>query len=95
MGGRAFFAAHPAIEATAAIGVKGEIGEQEIKIFINFRPDMQIPFKELSDWASQQLATYQIPCYYKEVKNFEYTPSQRIRKHLLSQDTDDCWTLHA
>ncbi|MGD8563406.1 MAG: AMP-binding protein [Desulfarculaceae bacterium] len=85
------FMSHPAVEAVAAIGVKSDIGEQDIKLFIQFRPGMRVEFAELSDWAADKLAGFQVPRYYLEVDGFEYTPSLRIRKHLLPRDCTDCW----
>lgn len=85
------FTTHPAVAAAAAIGVEGDVGEQDIKLFVQFRPGMCVSFEELCDWATMRLASYQIPHYCTKVDRFEITPSKRIRKHLLSMDIDGCW----
>ncbi len=86
------FALHPSVAASAAIGIEADIGEQDIKLFVQFRRDMRVSFEELSKWAALHLTSYQLPTYYKEIDSFDFTPSKRIRKHLLSRaKDDDCW----
>lgn len=86
------FVAHPAVAAAAAVAVKSDIGEQNIKIFVQFRPGMRVAFEDLCNWAASYLASYQIPTYYVEVAGFELTPSERIRKYLLSNTIEGCWS---
>ena len=85
------FAVHPAILAVAAVGVQGEVGEQEILLYVQFQPDASESFSGLSAWASSRLAVFQQPRYYAEVQRFELTPSERIRKHFLSRETALAW----
>ena len=82
---------HPAIEDCAMIGVTAEIGEQDIKLFVQPRSGEQIEPQALSAWLGERLAPYQNPRYIAVVANFERTPSQRIMKHKLSRGRDDCW----
>ncbi|WP_084070551.1 AMP-binding protein [Pandoraea vervacti] len=84
------FARHPSIAACAAIGVASDVGEQDILLYVQFR-DKAIDWPTLSQWASERLASYQRPRYYRETAQFETTPSERIRKHLLSRDTALAW----
>ncbi|AKM32220.1 AMP-dependent synthetase [Pandoraea faecigallinarum] len=84
------FARHPAVAACAAIGVASEIGEQDVMLYVQFR-DEAVDWPTLSRWASERLASYQRPRYYRETARFETTPSERIRKHLLSRDTAGAW----
>ncbi|VVD74711.1 AMP-dependent synthetase [Pandoraea capi] len=84
------FARHPAVAACAAIGVASEIGEQDVMLYVQFR-EAAVDWPTLSQWASERLASYQRPRYYRETSHFETTPSERIRKHLLSRETDGTW----
>lgn len=86
------FTAHPSVAAAAAVGVTSDVGEQDIKLFVQFRPGMRVPFGELCAWAGSRLAAYQIPRYCIEVERFEVTPSKRIRKHLLSKSVEGSWS---
>jgi carnitine-CoA ligase len=82
---------HPAVEDCVAIGVAAEIGEQEIKLFVQPKTGGAVVPAELSAWLALRLARYQRPRYIAVVDEFERTPSQRIMKHKLSKRTDDAW----
>ncbi len=84
-------ATHPAIAAAAAVGVKGTVGEQEILLYVQFRPGAVEDFAQLALWAAGRLASYQVPRYYLRVDAFETTPSERIRKHLLPRNLEGAW----
>ena len=85
------FAEHDAVEASAAVGVASEIGEQEIMLFVKFRPDCEVEWPELIQWASHKLASYQVPRFYRAVERFELTPSERIKKHCLDKSSALAW----
>ena len=84
------FAQHPAILASAAIGVASAIGEQDILLNVQFKY-APVGWDEMHAWAAQRLANFQLPRYYRAVTHFEMTPSERIKKHLLSRDVSDVW----
>ncbi|NHC60437.1 AMP-binding protein [Paenalcaligenes suwonensis] len=85
------FAEHDAVEASAAVGVASDIGEQEIMLFVKFRPDSELEWSELIQWASKKLASYQVPRFYRAVERFELTPSERIKKHCLDKNSALAW----
>ncbi len=84
-------AQHPAVQDCAMIGVTAEVGEQDIKLFVQPRDGMGIDLAELSAWLTARLAPYQNPRYLATVAEFERTPSLRIMKHRLSAARDDCF----
>ncbi|MFM0214614.1 MULTISPECIES: AMP-binding protein [Paraburkholderia] len=84
------FAAHPAIRASAAIGVASAIGEQDILLDVQFK-DEPVEWPALHAWACERLASFQLPRYYRAVVGFEMTASERVKKHLLSRDTGNAW----
>ena len=84
-------AMHPAVEDSAMIGVAAEVGEQEIKLFLQPKPGATIDPEALSAWLGERLAAYQNPRYIAVVEGFERTPSERIMKHRLSRDIRSCW----
>lgn len=85
------FAQHPAIGAAAAVGVASDIGEQEILLYVQFKPGEIIDWSVLSGWIDDRLAPFQQPRFYQAVTQFPLTPSQRIRKHLLPRDLSTAW----
>lgn len=82
---------HPDVEEAAVIGVAAEVGEQDVKLFAKAREGVSLDPAELSAWLEPRLAKYPRPRYIEIVGDFERTPSQRIRKHLLSTGTDGAW----
>lgn len=84
-------ARHPAIADCAMIGVAAEVGEGEIKLFVELRPGAQLGAAELAAWLAPRLARHQQPRYIAFVDGFPRTPSQRIRKHLLPRGVAGCW----
>ena len=69
----------------------GQIGEQDILLYVQFEPGASLAWHELVEWASPRLATFQLPRYYAATEKFELTPSERIRKHLLPKTVDQAW----
>jgi crotonobetaine/carnitine-CoA ligase len=82
---------HPMVEDCALIGVKAEIGEQEIKLFIKPKVGADIDYLAFSNWLAQRLAPFQNPRYLAVIEDFERTPSQRIMKHRLPTSLDGSW----
>lgn len=89
------FVMHPAIAAAAAIGIASDIGEQEIMLYVQFKPGQEIDFAALAQWAASKLASYQVPRYFMATGDFEKTLSERIRKHLLPRDISSAWDRQA
>ncbi|MBP2301785.1 AMP-binding protein [Azospirillum picis] len=84
-------ATHPDVEDCAVIGVRAEVGEQDIKLFVKPKAGAAVDIPALSGWLAGQLAPYQNPRYIALVEEFERTPSQRIMKHRLPPEVDRCW----
>ncbi|WP_270936761.1 AMP-binding protein [Falsiroseomonas oryzae] len=84
-------ARHPEVADCAMIGVPGDSGEQEIKLFVQVRPGAALTASELSAWLAPRLARFQQPRFIAVVHGFERTPSQRIMKHRLPPGREDCW----
>ena len=84
-------AAGVACEDSAMIGVATDIGEQDIKLFVQLKPGAKVDPQNLSNWLGERLAPFQLPRYIAFIDGFERTPSQRIMKHTLSSAQDDCW----
>ena len=81
--------------SVAAIGVKSDIGEQEVLLYVQCTDcspeNLARLAPALSTWASGRLASYQLPRYYRLVERFDLTPSERIRKHLLPRELNGAW----
>ncbi|MFT8775253.1 MAG: AMP-binding protein [Gluconacetobacter liquefaciens] len=82
---------HPLVKECALVGVAAEIGEQDIKIFVQVRENQTLDPAALAAWLQTRLPRFQRPRYIAFVEDFERTPSQRIMKHRLSKETGGCW----
>ncbi|WP_176038662.1 class I adenylate-forming enzyme family protein [Brucella tritici] len=82
---------HPDVEESALVGVKAEIGEYDIHLFIEPRAGANPDPLEIWTWLSSQLAPFQRPRFISLVEGFPRTPSQRIQKHLLDVSPDNRW----
>jgi len=83
--------AHPLIQESAVVGVPAEVGEEDLKAFIQCVPGATLDPVELMRWCEPRMPYFQIPRYIAWVNGFDKTPTERIRKKNLSRDTQDCW----
>ncbi len=84
---------HPEIIESAVIGVQSEVGEQDIKAFLNTKPGSLSKPIDIIQWCETRMPYHQIPRYIELVDSFQKTPTQRIRKTVLSPDLTGCWDL--
>ncbi|SMO47005.1 AMP-binding protein [Paracoccus laeviglucosivorans] len=82
---------HSAVAACAVIPVKAEIGEADIKLFIQLAPGIDANGAEIFDWLRTRLAPHQLPRHIAFIPAFERTPSQRIMKHTLDATPAGDW----
>ncbi len=83
---------HPDIEESALVGVKTEIGVDDLKIFLKVAPGHPRPDPAaLIEWCEAHMPKFQVPRYVAFIDAFDKTPSQRIKKENLSRSTSDCW----
>lgn len=84
---------HPNIAESAVVGVDNEIADQDVKAFIRLKPGHTLDPLALIQWCEPRMAKFQIPRYVAFIDAFPKTPTERIRKELLSRATRDCWDL--
>ncbi len=82
---------HPAVAESAVIGVENEIADQDLKAFLRLRAGERLDPAELIEWCEPRMAAFQIPRFIAFIDEFPKTPTERIRKELLSRSTDGCF----
>jgi crotonobetaine/carnitine-CoA ligase len=75
------------------VGVTSDMGEQEIRAFVQLAPRQSLEPIELIQWCERDLAYYQIPRYVDFVADFPRGPTQRIRKSDLVVALGASWDL--
>jgi crotonobetaine/carnitine-CoA ligase len=80
-------AAHPKVLEAAAIAVPGELGDDEILVVaVPKSGEMLVP-EEIAEWCAGQLAPCKRPRYFAQVDSLPHTPTHRVAKIKLQQDT--------
>lgn len=82
---------HPAVAESAVIGVENEFADQDIKAFLRLKPGERLEAEELIRWCEPRMAAFQLPRFIAFVDEFPKTPTERIRKELLSRSNDGCF----
>ena len=80
---------HPAVLDCAVIAVPSELGEDEVKAYVMPRTDMGLEPEELIYWCAEHLAYFKVPRYVEVRSELPRTPSLRVRKDLLRQESAD------
>ena len=84
---------HPDVLDCAAIAVPSELGEDEVKVYVTFRPELApgaAPKPEdVVYWCAERLAYFKVPRYVEIRDELPRKPTLRVRKDLLRQERDD------
>jgi crotonobetaine/carnitine-CoA ligase len=75
----------PTVVEAAAYGVPSDLGEEDIKLDIVASEIIDIP--GLRSWCEKNLPSYMVPRYIEQRECFPKTPSERIEKHRLKEET--------
>ncbi len=87
--------AHDAVEECALIGVPGEFGDDDLKLFVRYGEGQALAPLDLVRWLEPRLPYFQMPRFIEGIDQFPKTPTQRIRKSELPRATTGCFDLEA
>ena len=82
---------HDDVEESALVGVPGELGDDELLLYVRPVTGRAIDPAELARWCEPRMPHFQVPRYVAFVADFPRTPTQRIRKGDLSRDVSRAW----
>ena len=86
--------AHPAVADCAAVGVPSEIGEEDIKVYVELADDAEPPAPaKLVDWCKERIAFFKVPRYIEFVDAFPRTMTKNeiARHELRDRGIGDAW----
>lgn len=75
---------HQEVEESAMVGVPGELGEYDLKVYIRPAQGSELDPAELVAWCAERMPSYQVPRYVSFVTEFPKTPTERIQKERLA-----------
>lgn len=78
---------HPDVAEVAAIGVPSELGDEEILIAVVPKSGRELTHEALAGWCNDRLAAMKRPRYIVFTESLPQTPTHRVAKHALRQDT--------
>ncbi len=76
---------HPSILESAVFAVPSELGEDEVKANIVFKPGESLPPEDLIRFCNDRMAYFAVPRYLEFVDELPKTPTNRIEKYRLRQ----------
>jgi crotonobetaine/carnitine-CoA ligase len=76
---------HPSILESAAVAVKSELAEDEVKICVVAKPGMTVTPEELTKFAADRMPYFAVPRYIEFIDALPKTPTERVQKYQLRQ----------
>jgi crotonobetaine/carnitine-CoA ligase len=88
---------HPAVTETAAVAVRSDLTEDEVKICITLHPDAAVTHEELLAHCIEHIPYFAVPRYIEIVGELPRTPSGRVEKYRLREAgvTETTWDSEA
>jgi crotonobetaine/carnitine-CoA ligase len=77
--------AHPKVSESAAIGVKSEQAEDEVKIVVVLKEGEKLSPEELLAFCEERMPYFAVPRYVEFVEKLPKTPTDRVQKNLLRE----------
>lgn len=74
---------HPSVLESAAIAVPSELGEDDVKIVAQLKPNAELGHEELIRFCEPRMAYFMVPRYVEFREALPKNPSQRIEKYKL------------
>ena len=76
---------HPKVLESAAVAVKSELAEDEVKICVVLKPGEELSPAELIEHANQRMPHFAVPRFVEFMESLPKTPTERVQKYILKQ----------
>jgi len=77
---------HPRILESAVVPVPSELGEDEVKAFVVFRPGAALTPEELIRFCEERMASFMVPRYWEFRDSLPKTTTEKIMKDVLKKE---------
>jgi crotonobetaine/carnitine-CoA ligase len=84
---------HPKVLESAAIGVKSEVGEDEVMIVVVLKEGETVAPEELLSYCEPRMPYFAVPRYVEFVDRLPKTPNEKVQKAKLREAgvTTETW----
>ena len=76
---------HPKVLESAAVAVKSELAEDEVKICVVLKAGETLTPEELVEYAAERMPYFAVPRFVEFMDSLPKTPTERVQKYLLKQ----------
>lgn len=76
---------HPKVLESAAVAVRAEMPEDEVKICVVLKPGQKLAPEELIAYAVDRMPYFAVPRFVEFMDSLPKTPTERVQKYLLKQ----------
>ena len=76
---------HPKVLESAAVAVKSELSEDEVKICVVLKPGETLTPEELIVYAKDRMPYFAVPRFVEFMESLPKTPTERVQKYVLKQ----------
>ncbi len=76
---------HPKVLESAAVAVRSELAEDEVKICVVLKPGKELSPEELISYSVERMPYFAVPRYVEFMESLPKTPTERTQKYLLKQ----------
>ncbi len=74
---------HPSVFESVVVGVPAEVGEEDVKAFIQLKPGLRVDPEELFRFAADRLPAFMVPRYLEFIEDIPRTSNQKAQRRLL------------
>lgn len=74
---------HPAVFESVVVGVPADVGEEDVKAFVQLRSGSSIAPEELFRFAAEHLPFFMVPRYIEYIEEIPKTANQKAQRYLL------------
>jgi len=74
---------HPAVFESVVVGVPAPLGEEDVKAFVQLRPQAAVTPRELFEFCAERLPFFMVPRYLEFIEEIPKTANQKSQRFVL------------
>ncbi|MGA8543193.1 MAG: AMP-binding protein [Thermoplasmata archaeon] len=76
---------HPAVFESVVVGVPSPLGEEDVKAFVQLKPDARVDAKELFEFCAERLPFFMVPQRIEFLDEIPKTANQKSQRYVLRE----------